>query len=107
VLGERQAPEGAAAAASAGAAAAESEVLGERQAPETGDMLEGGVLGERQAPIIQAFENGTFGRGMLFTEEGLKISFAWWFLILILGAKGVQMYAKSRKEEKADDTWEH
>lgn len=105
VLGERQAPEGAAAAASAGAA--ESEVLGERQAPETGDMLEGGVLGERQAPIIQAFENGTFGRGMLFTEEGLKISFAWWFLILILGAKGVQMYAKSRKEEKADDTWEH
>ena len=106
VLGERQAPEGAAAAASAGAAA-ESEVLGERQAPETGDMLEGGVLGERQAPIIQAFENGTFGRGMLFTEEGLKISFAWWFLILILGAKGVQMYAKSRKEEKADDTWEH
>ena len=29
------------------------------------------------------------------------------FLILILGAKGVQMYAKSRKEEKADDTWEH
>ena len=50
------------------------------------------VLGDQMAPI---------SRGSLFTEEGLKIPFMWWIIILILGAKGAQMYAESRKRKKA------
>ena len=103
VLGERQAPAGGRTGAGS-AASAESDVLGERQAPVAGDeLLEEGVLGERQAPIIQAYEDGNFSRKMMFTEDGIKVSFLWWFIILILGAKGVQMYAKSRKSERAED----
>ena len=102
MLGERQAPAGGGAGIES-AAPSDSEVLGERQAPVAGDdLLEDGVLGERQAPIIQAYENGTFSRKMMFTEEGVRVSFMWWFIILLLGAKGVQMYAKSRKRERAE-----
>ncbi|MBR1913953.1 MAG: hypothetical protein IJ827_03895, partial [Lachnospiraceae bacterium] len=102
VLGERQAPAGGGAGIES-AAPSDSEVLGERQAPVAGDdLLEEGVLGEIQAPIIQAYENGTFSRKMMFTEEGVRVSFMWWFIILLLGAKGVQMYAKSRKRERAE-----
>ena len=101
VLGERQAP-ASGGAGTESAAPSKSEVLGERQAPVAGDdLLEEGVLGERHAPIIQAYENGTFSRKMMFTEEGIKVSFLWWFIILVLGAKGVQMYAKSCKIERA------
>jgi hypothetical protein len=106
VLGDRQAP----AVGAAASGASDLEVLGDRQAPmpADGDMLEEGVLGARQSPIIAAYENGTFARGMLFNEDGLKLSFAWWLVILILGGKGVQMYAKSRrKEEETGDTGEH
>ncbi len=85
--------------------------LGEAGTPETGGTIEsgvfmddlgdpeGGVLGERMAPIVEAVKNGTFSRSMLFTEEGLKISFMWWFIILMLGAKGVMMYVQKSKEK--------
>lgn len=62
------------------------------------DMLEGDVLGQRMAPIVEAFENGTFTRGMMFTEDGLKTPFMWWILIVFFGAKGVQMYMKRRRK---------
>lgn len=71
--------------------------------PLTGDVLSdtdapsGQVLGERIAPIVNAVEDGTFSRQMLFTEDGLKIPFAWWIIILVLGAKGVIMYTKKKK----------
>ncbi len=68
-----------------------------------GDGLEpmGDVLGERMAPIVEAVENGNFNRGMMFTEAGLKLPFMWWLIVLILGAKGVDMYLKKKKEEEA------
>ncbi|MBQ6967275.1 MAG: hypothetical protein IJP84_05165 [Lachnospiraceae bacterium] len=66
-------------------------VLGERMAPEA-PVVASQVLGDQMAPI---------SRGSLFTEEGLKIPFMWWIIILILGAKGAQMYAESRKRKKA------
>ena len=66
---------------------------------EGGDLLEEGVLGERMAPIVDAVNNGTFKRSMLFVEDGLQISFMWWLIMLALGAKGVQMYVKSRRKE--------
>ena len=62
--------------------------------------LQSDVLGERMAPIVDAVKNGNFSRSMLFSEVGLKISFMWWFIILILGAKGVEMYMRRRKERK-------
>ncbi len=67
------------------------------------DLLEDGVLGERMAPLVEAVENGTFSRGMLFTEDGLKINIWWWLVILAMGAKGVQMYVKSRKKAAAEE----
>jgi hypothetical protein len=106
VLGDRHTP----AVGAAASTTSDLEVLGDRQAPMPAgdDMLEEGVLGARQSPIIEAYENGTFARGMLFNEDGLKLSFTWWLVILILGGKGVQMYAKSRrKEEETGDTGEH
>ena len=66
---------------------------------EGGDLLEEGVLGERMAPIVDAVNNGTFKRSMLFVEDGLQVSFMWWLIMLALGAKGVQMYVKSRRKE--------
>lgn len=63
------------------------------------DLLDGEVLGERMAPIVEAVNNGTFTRSMLFEEDGLKINFMWWLIILAMGAKGVQMYVKSRTKE--------
>lgn len=63
--------------------APEGDVLGERMAPE------GDVLGERMAPDF---------KGMM-REEGIILSFFWYIIILILGAKGVQMYAESRKKK--------
>ena len=104
-----------AAATAATAATADTLVssgrLGERQAPEGRviggeDMLEEGVLGQREAPdaaIINAFNEGNFGRGMLLTEEGIKIPFMWWFLILILGAKGMQMYIENKKRAQRQE----
>ncbi len=67
--------------------------------PDGGEILDDDVLGQRMAPIVEALENGTFTRGMMFTEDGLKVSFMWWLLIVALGAKGVQMYVKSRKKK--------
>ena len=67
------------------------------------DLLEDGVLGERMAPLVEAVENGTFSRGMMFTEDGLKINILWWLVILAMGAKGVQMYVKSRKKAAAEE----
>ena len=62
-------------------------------------VIESGVAGERMAPIVKAVENGTFTRSMMLTEEGTKAApFPWWLLMLVLGAKGVQMYVKNRKE---------
>ena len=52
------------------------------------------VLGDRLAPVAD------FSRGSLFTEEGLKIPFMWWIVILILGAKGAAMFAESRKKKE-------
>lgn len=63
------------------------------------DLIDGEVLGERMAPIVEAVNNGTFTRSMLFEEDGLKINFMWWLIILAMGAKGVQMYVKSRTKE--------
>ena len=60
----------------------------------------GDVLGERIAPIAEQVENGTFSRKSLFTEEGLKLPFAWWLIILVLGAKGVLMIAEKRKKKE-------
>ena len=65
-----------------------------------GELPEGGVLGERMAPIVDAVENGTFNRGMMFTEEGLKVPFMWWLIIVLMGVKGVEMYMRKRKEEE-------
>ncbi len=68
------------------------------------ELLDDGVLGERMAPMVEAVNNGTFTRNMLFSEDGLKINFMWWLIILALGAKGVQMYVKSRlKASKQKD----
>ena len=64
-------------------------------------ILDAGVAGERMAPIVEAVENGTFTRSMMFTEEGTKAApFMWWLVMVLLGAKGVQMYVKSRRKEK-------
>ncbi len=64
-------------------------------------LLEDDVLGQRMAPIIDAVENGTFTRGMMFTEDGLKVDFAWWLVIVLFGAGGVRMYIKKRKKALA------
>ena len=76
-------------------------VLPDGGVPE-GEILDDDVLGQRMAPIVEALENGTFSRGMMFTEDGLKVSFMWWLIIVVLGAKGVQMYIKSRRKEEAE-----
>lgn len=90
----------------------ESAVLGDTAAPETteagaavtdGDTaadenLTSDVLGERMAPIVNAVNDGTFTRDMLFTDEAKKIPFPWWILFFVLGATGVTIYVKTRKK---------
>lgn len=94
-------------AAAPAAGGVEADVLGEMAAPEgevftgeapDGSELESDVLGERMAPIVNAVNDGTFTRDMLFTDEAKKIPFPWWILFLVLGATGVTIYVKTRKK---------
>ncbi|MCR4589346.1 MAG: hypothetical protein K5668_00810 [Lachnospiraceae bacterium] len=94
---------GAMAGEAAGGGALEGDVLGDRTAPEgetVGGELKGDVLGERIAPLVDAVNNGTFDRNMLFDEETKgSIPFGWWLLILVMGAAGVKLYMDHRKKK--------
>lgn len=59
--------------------------------------LESSVLGERVAPIVQAAEDGTFTRDMLFNEDAKQIPAALWLLLFAFGAAGAGIYLKLKK----------
>ena len=78
----------------------ESEQAGTVVADSSSDKgIESDVLGERVAPIVDAVNDGTFTRDMLFDEEAKQIPIALWLLLLAFGAAGLAIYQKTRKKK--------